>query len=279
MAHRPVNPRKITKADLLPGDILLSAGSDMLDKLITTIDDGDYSHTTQFMGFIGGDYMVVEATEKGIKYESISIDMDAQDLIDVYRYGSLDGHHFEDPDWPVKPVLDQAMTYVNAKYAYSELLLGAVVIMAAEVPAGGWSPEIRMALDMLEHKFIDWLNENKDKTPMTCVQVATSAHWQAPSAPVNKYALQVTLSSPRKSPIPPPTELQHYQKIRSSLISGVESVRPGFTEAYINSRPDSSITVPAGSDLLPLGSCTPTDLQTSPTLKFIGCLKDTRIIQ
>jgi hypothetical protein len=275
MAHRPVNPPKVTASDLIPGDILLSVGVGVLDALITCIDEGDYSHTTQYIGFDGKNHMVVEATEGGIKHDKLSVDMGAQDLIDVYRYVSPDGHHFEDPEWPVKPVLDEAMSYVNANYAYSELLLGAVVVMAAQVPAGGWSPEIRMALSELEHKFVEWLNENQDKTPMTCVQVATSAHWQAVSTPVNKYALQVTLKSPRKSPISPSEELKEYQQIRSSLIAAVDAVRPGFSDKY--TQINASVTVSAGSGDLPLGSCTPTDMQTSPTLEFIGCLKDKRI--
>lgn len=277
MAHRPVNPPKVTKADLVPGDVLLSAGSDWLDILITAIDEGDYSHTTQYIGYIDGDYKVVEATEKGIKYESLDVDINAQDLIDVYRYVSPDGHHFQDPGWPVKPVLDEAMTYVNAKYAYSELLLGAVVVMAAELPSGGWSPVIRSGLDILEHEFVQWLNDNQDKTPMTCVQVATSAHWQAEASPAHKYGLEVIISSPRKPPVPPTPEIQHYHDVRASLISAVDAVSPGFSNAIIRS--DSSLKVVAGSDILPLGSCTPTDLQTSPSLEFIGCLKDTRIIK
>jgi hypothetical protein len=276
MSLRPVNPPKITKKDLLPGDVLLSAGSSILDKLIILIDRGDYSHATQYMGYINGDYMVVEATRGGIKYESIDVDVDAQDLIDVYRFNSLDGHHFEDPGWPVKPVLDQAMTYVNAKYAYSELILGAVVILASEFPAGRWKPFLREALSELEHKFVTWLDKNKDKTPMTCVQVVTSAHWQAPSIPDNKYALQVTLSSTRKPLVSDPSNLEHYHGVRERLISAVDSVHPGFSQAVINSKANSSITVAAGSDLLPLGSCTPTDLQTSPTLKFVGCLKGSK---
>ncbi len=273
MGLRPPNPPKITLDDLLPGDILLSGGSDWLDKLIMYIDQGDYSHTTQYIGKIDGQHMVVEATTKGIVYHNTDADMNVQDLVDAYRYVSPDGHHFGDPDWSVQPVLDQAKSFVGAKYAYSELLVGAVVIMASEIPKEeNLSEIIRIALDYVEHKFEEWLNENADKTPMTCVQVATSAHWLAASNPLNKYGLQVTINNARKPPFIS-DELSQYQEIRSNIITQMEDIHSGYVE---NLTQRSGITVYAGSDILPLGSCTPRDMETSPTLNFVGYLKDTR---
>jgi len=272
MSLRPSNPKKITLDDLLPGDVLLSGGSDWLDELIMYIDQGDYSHTTQYIGKIKGEHMVVEATTKGIVYQNTDPDM-TQDIVDAYRYVSPDGHHFGDPGWPVKPVLDKAKTFVGANYAYSELLMGAVVIMASEVPKEAYLSEIiRITLSYVEHQFEKWLNENADKTPMTCVQVATTAHWQADATPANKYGLQVTINGARKPPIPS-KDMSKYQDLRSSLISKFNAVHPGFANQIIQS---AGMTVYAGSGLLPLGSCTPRDMETSPTLEFVGCIKDTR---
>lgn len=274
MSLRPSNPKKITLDDLLPGDILLSAGSDWLDKMILYIDQGDYTHTTQYIGKIGGVHMVVEATEKGIKYQSVDEDL-TQDLIDAYRYVSPDGHHFGDTNWPVKPVLTEALSYQGAKYAYSELLMGAVVILASEVPDDkNLSEIVRIALSYIENQFEQWLTDNADKTPMTCVQVATSAHWTAQATPANKYGIQVKINGARKSPFLPSKDLQAYQKLRAKLISKMQSVHPEFTQNLL--KRSAGITVFAGSELLPLGCCTPRDMETSPTLKFVGCIQDNR---
>ncbi|QJD79602.1 hypothetical protein [Spirosoma rhododendri] len=254
----------------------MSAGSSWLDKLILLIDEGDYTHTTQYIGKVGNQHMVVEATTRGIVYESTDPDM-TQDLVDAYRYVSPDGHQFGDPGWPVDPVLDVAKSFVGGQYAYSELLLAAVAILASEMPnEQNLSIIVRLALDFFEHEFELWLNENATKTPMTCVQVATAAHWNAASDPANKYGLQVVLNDSRKPPISSDQSTQdmvQYQAMRSRIISRVSSLYsvPGVTRSQ-----QSGLTVFAGSDLLPLGSCTPRDMETSPTLQFIGCIQDNR---
>lgn len=274
MSLRPLNPPKIALDDLQPGDILLSAGSNPLDQLIMMIDQGDYSHTTQYIGKIDGVHKVVEATQEGIKFHSTKDDMDIQDLVDAYRYVSPDGHHFGEPGWDVQPVLDKAMSFVGADYAYSDLFLCAVVILASEIPKQDILREIIILLgNDLVDKIIGWLNNNSKQVPMTCVQVATSAFWQAASTPPNKYGLQVVINNGRK-PLEPSNELTHYKNIRKRLSSNLNSSFPNLV-GNLN-QPKERLTVFAGSDLLPLGTCTPRDLQTSPTLKFVGCLKDTR---
>jgi len=280
MSLRPSNPPSITLDDLKPGDVLLSAGSNWLDTLIKFIDEGDYSHATQYIGKIKNpdgkvQHMVVEATESGIKYQSTEADFDAQDLIDAYRYVSPGGHHFGDDGWPVQPVLDKAKSFVGAKYAYSELLMGAVAIMASEVPKNKNLKEaLRIAIDYVDHKFQKWLDENSDKVPMTCVQVVTSAHWLADSTPANKYGIQVSVDGSRR---PPGDNLNDQQKayaeLRSRLIKKMQSAFPKFKLAQ---RTDNDTVHFAGSEVLPLGTCTPRDMETSPTLTFVGCLKDTR---
>ena len=50
MSLRPTNPKKLNLDDLKPGDILLSAGDSDIDKIILMLDQGDYSHTTQYIG-------------------------------------------------------------------------------------------------------------------------------------------------------------------------------------------------------------------------------------
>lgn len=294
MSLRPSDAPTITLDDLQPGDILLSGGSSWLDTLIKLIDEGDYSHATQYVGTVDGPdgtpaHMVVEATQEGIKYQSIDSDMGVQDLVDAYRYVSPEGRRFEDPGWPVQPVLDEAKRYAGADYAYSELLMGAVAIMASEMPREKHLREaVRIALDYVDHKFQDWLNRTADKVPMTCVQVVTAAHWHAASQPANKYGIQVTLDGSRTPP-GVANEFgsrasfgseagQAYQEMRSRIASAMQAAHPNVavpTPKQTQFEPPELVEV-AGSGILPLGTCTPRDMETSPTLTFVGCLKDTR---
>lgn len=274
MSPRPSNPTKITLDDLQPGDLLLSGGSDLIDRIINIVDKGIYSHTTFYCGKINGQHMVVEATEQGIMYHTPDSDMEIQNLVDAYRYVSPDGHRFGDPGWDVQPVLDQAMSYVGAKYAYSELVLGALVIIAAEVPKEESVSElVRISLNLLEHELELWLNAHADKTPMTCVQVATSAYWQAVSTPPNKYGLQVVIDDSRQT-TGSSAEMKEYLALRNRLKQKLDSKWPGWV--YQSRKESGGLTLFAGSEMLPLGSCTPRDLEYSPTLEYVGCLKDTR---
>jgi hypothetical protein len=186
-------------------------------------------------------------------------------------------------------VLDEAKRYAGADYAYSELLMGAVAIMASEMPREKHLREaVRIALDYVDHKFQDWLNRTADKVPMTCVQVVTAAHWHAASQPANKYGIQVKLDGSRTPP-GAANEFSSragtgsgarraYQEVRSRIASAMQAVHPNVAvPAPKQARLETSGLVEvAGSGVLPLGTCTPRDMETSPTLAFLGCLKDTR---
>jgi hypothetical protein len=114
MSLLPPSPKIITQDDLKSGDILLSCGDSYLDKAITMIDQGDYSHTTQYIGKENGSYMVVEATTKGALYHDTAEHFLAQNLIDAYRFVSSDGNRLGDPGWPSEPLTDKAMSYAGA---------------------------------------------------------------------------------------------------------------------------------------------------------------------
>jgi hypothetical protein len=180
----------------------------------------------------------------------------------------------------VAPVIDQAMSFVHANYDYTELFLAAVVLLAAD--ESGHTPDIdaliRLGELLLVEGLEEWLEKTKTngKIPMTCVQVATAAYWQALAVPPNKYGLQVQLvrsqTAAMKATAAPSAQVAEWQQIRSRIKSAVDGAFPQAPKA----RPAVAPPVPAGGPLLPAGMCTPRDLETSPTLKFVGCLKDTR---
>ncbi|MEM7161602.1 MAG: hypothetical protein AAF487_04095 [Bacteroidota bacterium] len=284
MSLRPPHPKNISLNDLKPGDILLSSGNTWIDKAIEFLDQGDYSHVTQYIDVDSatGDHMVVEATTKGIKYHNTDEDFQAQNLIDAYRFVSVDGHRLGDPGWSADPMINLAKTYAGGNYAYDNLLLLAVMLIACEWPKSEKVSEtVRLLLAYVDGKLEKWLNANKGKTPMTCVQVATSCHWDAPTTPPNKYALQVLINGARTAPWNKKNddlrddysvEMLEYNRLRTKITSHLKGIYPDVDI----SGGAKGIKAYAGSIMLPLGTCTPYDLQTSPTLEFIGCLKDTR---
>jgi hypothetical protein len=286
MPLRPSNPPSIKFEQLLPGDILLSCGNDILDEAIMAIDQGDYSHATEFLGFDESKkaYMVVEATTIGIDLNPTSIDTDAQTLIDAYRFVSDDGCRFGDNGWPSDPVTDAAKSYVGGNYAYDKLLMVGVVIAATELTTDeAIRTLIRLGGAVLVGKVVSWLNRNSDKTPMTCVEVITAAHWDAKSDPPAKYSLKIDVPSTRTSiqhDKPDPTtgvgdvsDLQHqYASIRKTILNAFET-----SEISVGGKLDyGAARIPAGSELLPCGAVSLRDIQTSTNLEFLGCIQDKR---
>jgi len=287
MPLRPPNPQKITLADLETGDVLLSCGdiaTNPLDHLITLVDEGDYSHASLVTVELDppGKPMVIEATTDGIKYETVDVDMGVQVLVDAYRYVSPDGHTFKDPGWPVTPVIDQAMSVVGANYDYNELFMAAVVLLAADERGG--NPDTRALIRLAEMLIVEgleaWLEKTKagGKTPMTCVEVITAAYWGALAVPANKYGLEVELvrqgTVAMNANVASSDEMTKWQQLRGRIKSAMEGAAQFRATARAGDPPPGLVT--AGSVWLPAGMCTPRDLETSPTLKFVGCLKDTR---
>lgn len=296
MSLRPAHVPKIAVSDLLPGDVILSAGAvnpsnpkiappdqlymSLLDFLLKSLDEGDYTHTSFFTGVDEGKPMVVEATTDGVKHNPLSVDRDAQVLVDVYRYQSPDGHSLGDDGWPAKPVVDKALSLVGQPYSYSELLMGAIILLRVDNTAPGQEQLTKL---LAERKYAAQLAEFIDKargsTPMTCVQVATTAYYQADDSTAHKYALQVLPVGDRTPPTPAEekcieTDLGKLQgEIRSLLGKGFSEHLATLTGG---STPVPGTVYTIGSAEIPLGTCTPRDLETSPTLKLVGNLWDTR---
>lgn len=296
MSFRPVNTPKITVDDLLPGDVILSAGAinpanpnkkvppnqaymQLLDYLIKKLDGGDYTHTSLYVGKINGAHQVVEATTEGVKLNPISVDVDAQVLVDAYRYQSPDGHKLGDPGWPVDPILEQAHALVGGPYSYSELLMGAVILLElVSTPQGAGQLMVELAARQFEAELTKWIDSLEGTTPMTCVQVATTSYYQAKAQPANKYGLQVKITGDREPPNPTPTADAHeFKQLQGRLQAQFGRILPGeeFPARAAGLAPP-WVIVTAGSDAAPLGTSTPLDMETSPTLAIVGCLLDER---
>ena len=110
------------------------------------------------------------------------------------------------------------------------------------------------------------------------MEVITAAYWGAVAVPANKYALEVELvrqgTVATNANVASSDEMKKWQQLRGKIKSAMEGATQFRATAQAAAPPPG--LVPAGSVWLPAGMCTPRDLETSPTLKFVGCLKDTR---
>jgi len=265
---RPNTLSPITFESVKPGDIILSAGpiGNFLDDLIREIDQSAYSHTTLFIGMRGNQPMVVEATTSGIIHDTIKRDWDEQAILDVYRFRAPDGSELGDSGWPAEPILANALSYVGGNYCYSELLMCAVAILAVDESNDPVVKEIvRLWGARIEYEVEQWLRGNSGKIPMTCVQVATTSFYHADNTPYHKYGIEVRIDGTRHS-VPIPDHVVQLRAIKAKLKSALDKL------AEDDRAP---ITVKAGSYYLPPGTCTPRDLTDSPSLHYIGTLKDT----
>ena len=199
-----------------------------------------------------------------------------QVLVDAYRFVSPDGHHVGDTGWPVDPVTTLAKSFVGGAYSNSELIMGGLLFLTMEMPSNPVASEmIRIVGDRLVHEMQEFIQyvEGQGKTPMTCVQVATSAFWGADPSSARKYGIEVKINGARKAPWSLPSNASADLKALSAKRDQLAQLMGPFA---MEPAKKPGIVVKAGSDMLPLGSCTTRDLQTSPSLQFVGCLLDKR---
>ena len=245
---------------------MLWSETNELSTLIKQVDQGGYSHTLLYVGIDpdDGEHKVIHATSKGIIKQDLSdiITNQAVDLLDVYRCRG---------DFAVDKVLANAESYLGGSYFYSELLLGGLVIMVVDEmhdPAKQIKTRISLAKKM--HAIAQQLKKPGGPEPMVCVQVATSAYWDADTSDQRTYAIKVKLDGGRKR-VP-----QLFKKLLKTLIDFIKLTIGSHHESNeLTVSPDvEPVILKAGSTDLPLGTCTLRDLSHSPSLELVGSLKD-----
>lgn len=262
MSYR--NTNAITHNDLLPGDILLMSETNALSKLIQDVDQGGYSHTLVYVGEEHGVPTVVHATTKGIKSQPLDdiLNMTEVDLMDAYRYIG---------DCPMQKVVDNARSFVDGEYFFSQLLLGGLVYsIVDEIHKPSKQIRSRIDLTKVAHWIAERLEGSKDKEPMVCVQVATTAFWRADEKGTGAYGIEVKLDGNRKP-------VKHLlKKLWEVLKEYIELKRGHYKPNFLPLHPPHDVPAiyKAGSKQIPLGTCTLRDLSHSPSLELIGSLKD-----
>ncbi len=267
--------KTITPDQLNPGDILLCSEDNALSKLIQEVDQGGYSHTILYVGKENGKHMIVHATTKGILHQELSevMDMKEIDLLDAFRFYGENEEPLGSPNLPAEPVIQNAMSFVGGPYFYSELLLGGLVILAVDQVKYGIKQKVVDLLGrLIEHKLVEILENNKGKKAMVCVQVATTAFWNASNVPERPYGIKVRIDGSRKH-VPLLDNNKKLNDLKKQLLNHFEDLN--LSEGIHNSK--DSLVLKAGEALVPLGTCTLRDMSHSPSLKLVGNLKNTRV--
>lgn len=248
--------QKVTTKDLLPGDIILCRGKDMISDIISKMDGSPYSHATLYIG----NNMICEADFDGILNISIDKIKNEEKYGDVYRFNK-DGHHFSDTDWSVDPVITVGQNYVNngIKYAFSHLILLSLIVLTRRIPLPPIEAKIiRHLVDEGTQKIFDLLD--RGKTPMVCSELVYRCFYEALPSP--KYKLDITYPYPKH-------EYENYSNTTLNHKELTESLKK-FSESYIKAK-GSNILFETKDHVDP-ACISPRDLANSPDLQLLGRL-------
>jgi hypothetical protein len=276
----------ITKADLRPGDVLLSFGdpTDWIDRLIIKLDDGIYSHAAVWDGT-----HVVEATLHGVVRTTLE-DEQTQAYLDVYRWQSLppDVHVLGDPPYPSQPVTDAADKIADSgtQYSYYKLMLAAFVVGVSKIPP---DDETRAFVRTLVDKVAAWVLAH-EKHGTTCTEVVATTFWDADASAARRYAIGILVDGSRDfeaiedvaaGPSGPwANRLSEYERDKRKLLAlflrASSSMQRGAFKAWADAQAEALKRGPGlrkgGGPDVPLACVTPRDLERSPNLKCVGRL-------
>jgi hypothetical protein len=283
-------PARIEAAALAPGDVLLSRGVGEISDLICAIDGGSYSHAGIWTGS-----SVVHATFEGIARDALEKGLADRQHVDVFRY-QRDGAVLGSSRWPAEPVVACATSFVGGAYAYSDLLMLALLIGYGRRPGvPALDSAVRKLGAQLAERLDAWLERRTGRgtdggpAPMTCTELVGAAFYEAASVPAHAYALEVVL--PGRTPRPPlalsgpDPGAAEYERVAESLRQVLRRHGLGLDAESTPEAPGGDAPNPralfdltrprhviAGERGLPLRTLTPHDLETSPTLQRVGRL-------
>ena len=270
----PALPR-ITRAQLLAGDVLLSCGQEALSILIKRLDGGDYSHSAVWDGAFA-----IDAAHDGFKKNRLQDDIDKQWYLDAYRWHSPPPPtDLGDPGYPYQPVTarSDAIVAAKTKFAYDELFMAAVVIAVSKQPDDKW---LRRAARLLLSRVQQWVHDHITSKPgvvaMTCAEsVAVSFDEADPPT----YELKVEIDQSRNYATLARATPRLLGNFMTHMLSPYDELRQRYADLVVAAAPQilRALQVPAGAGgfaqmNFPPGCVTPRDLQTSPSLRRVGRL-------
>lgn len=243
--------------ELIPGDVILCKGKDLVSDMISWLDGGEYSHATLYIG----DNTICEADFDGVLNVGLSKIRNEEKYGDVYRF-KKDGHCFNKTDWSAEPVLAVSSSYVaeGTKYAFDHLLLLAMIVLTRRIPLPKREAIIiRTLIDEGTKIIFDIIDQGK--TPMVCSELVYRCFSEA--IPLEKYQLDIEYPYPNH-----PSECGRLEGQTVDL--RLEESLNNFLIAW-NSSKKSKLSLKA-SIRPDSASVSPRDLANSSDLELIGRL-------
>ena len=298
---RPKLKNRIDRTDLKSGDVLLMRGKGTISDLILKLAGGYYTHSALFVrekDHLGREVdSVIHATEHGVVRQAVDKKLrDFTHYCDVYRF-TADGNTLNDSGWPSEPVTKETEKFIGLKYAYSELLMGAIVFALSRTQN---VKVMRAAIRVIGSQFIRCFEDLKEKKAMACTEVVCTGYWKADPEPSSKYGLEIGLRSYLIKVLPDPFAAsqtflmpsgQEFGAMREEVLENelgamsdeqVEGVYKGL-QPHIRNKlgggPPQSATFSewpewpkAGSRWMPLNMIRPSDMERSRSLEPQGNL-------
>lgn len=258
--------------ELQTGDVLLYHGTAFVSKLIRLFDGGDYSHAGVYTGAD-----VAEAVGDGIVARPLPTSVAGAKYVDVYRFISASGKKLNDADYPVRPVSDRIVLYLNQRdrYAYEQILLLAFLASTRRLPVVGWIPGLGRILRTILDSAGEFLSDliSRRREPMICSELVYRVYGEAEA---DKYKLKIVgadalramsvsafAAAASAQPLPGPEQ----QDLRELQVA-VEDFLAKYAAAKQAGAAPGVITAFAVPDFV-----TPGDLQRSPNLYKVGTLQ------
>ncbi len=258
--------KAILPSELKAGDVLLYRGTAWVSDMIRLFDGGGYSHSGIYDGS-----KVAEVIADGLVYRWVGDSIEKHKSVHVWRFRSSTGHELDDPEYGAMPVIDRIRHYVaqGANYAYEGVILLAFLVATRRLPFDGWVPGLGRMLRTIFDSAADALNEilSAGREPMICSELIYRCYCEAG----DPYKLEIvgadilrqySIHDSVKRGAPPFTGFEGGNREVQELAASAEA----FLHRFAAATKTETRAVP---DFV-----TPRDLEYSPTLHYVGALKE-----
>lgn len=260
---------------LRPGDVLLMRGDSAVSDLIMTLSGGDYSHA----GFWSEAGDIVDAGPDGVLHVPLETRLYEEDVVDVFRFHSDDGHEMGSEDYPEANVDASIQRYVNepdhpTTFAYHTLFMVAMLfIFKAGTEHMPSKKIVRLMFEWALEMMNDWLKHGQKA--VICSGLVYRAFDEA-LYHGHPHRYQIHVDNPYVLPpgepgdAGPPALSQRVEALGDSAGSARE-----FLQGYATSLgiPQETSDPDAAAHHVYADFVSPADLQRSPNLTRIGRVK------
>ena len=169
---------KITKKEIIAGDIILYHGNSLLAKLIQFFDGTEMNHAAIFLG----EGMVGEALAGGLTKQTLDKSIKDDEYVIIRRLKTDPG--------TMEPVANKAEDYLSIgnRYGYEQIFLLAFLGLTRKLHVNQY---LEWLLRKILDKAADWLMKQGDRQPMICSEFAYRCYDEALPVAHDPYSLDI----------------------------------------------------------------------------------------